>query len=368
MAIIAQLAIPKFKDEILKLLLERIRMNRYDINISNSLAKISKELTQKQRDLVEKFIYKYRKQLSEQSLDYKNVLKLCWENPARILVPITKDPYLKIENDVLKIFFPYNEELVKELRTIRFDDDGIFLNKDTGFRTMSNIKYDFQWDEDALEFAGPVNIHLLQGLIKFANKHNITIDSNINNIINDNDSDPKHWTPHLHISKHKQLYISCIVESMVEPLESFNMFDLSLLNIEEIATTLGIRAPYSYDSNTAELIQSNGNLNTAYNTQRKGAKDALYTYLKDTNSKVLVFLLDSENTAGTFVDPANFVKWIKDLPTVIPHINIKVKDRDFDTIITNYTSIDMLFGYSYNRNLTKRAIDNIASKKIIRIY
>ena len=370
-----QLTPPAYKEDLCATMLFQINMNRFDVNLIGNISNryLKRDgITQKQRDVIDKCIYKYRRQLKEGGVIAEELLQIPWQQEIRVLEVQNKDTYFLLENNILKMYFPFNKDLINEMRTIYFDDNGIFLNKDRPYAVMGgNDRYMWKWNPDDIEWYGEFNVHLFKELYKFAIKHNITIHKSITDLLKKQDTETYKWTPHIHISNHGQMYINCITESMMPVLHTFDMFNTSAYNIEELVTTLAIRAPYSYNNNLAQLISSSYYNNKIYDTSTTQAKEELRDYLKDNNSKVLLLLTvfpgRSSNEKNNMTSERKFTEYFNDIDITIPSKNTKINDKEFDTVITdqyggylnNLTSNDKMF--------SARAVENFSTKKVIRI-
>jgi hypothetical protein len=165
-----------------------IRYSRYDTNFIDNVSRLSgenKALTKRQDELWERLVHKYRKQIKNNGWDAQEIVKLNW-----LLEPVDFDvnysPLLWFENGELCCRFPYNQRVVKEIRSVLEDHNNQWL-----------YEYDkrFQWSKERRCWHGEFYPALCKSLIEFANDNEFEIDYSVQQFADRIPGTDREWMP-----------------------------------------------------------------------------------------------------------------------------------------------------------------------------
>lgn len=123
-----------------------ISLARYDIQIVDSMANntlVGSALTDRQGELAVKLILKYRRQFTNNGIDITPV-----ENP-QFRVPVRKidrSRLIWIEDDVIKLKFPYNQDYIQQIREFKDASQGFARwDNDKKLWVMAITEYNVNW-------------------------------------------------------------------------------------------------------------------------------------------------------------------------------------------------------------------------------
>lgn len=176
------------RDQAHRWLVLHVRYSRYDTNFIDNVSRLSgesKALTKRQDELWERLIYKYRKQIKSNGWDAEEIIKLNWQ-----LEPVDFDanysPLLWIEGNEVCCRFPYNQRVVKEIRSVLEDHSSQWI-----------YEYDkrFQWSKDRRCWHGEFNPALCKSLVDFANDNEFEIDASVQQLIDAMPGVDREWMP-----------------------------------------------------------------------------------------------------------------------------------------------------------------------------
>jgi hypothetical protein len=123
-----------------------VNLARYDTDVLNSMSTTASEgraLTEKQGELAVKIVLKYKKQLAAKSIDVASMETPVWRLPLRKL-DYTRS--MVIKNDQIVVQFPFNNELIEDLRTFRKDSQGHGeWDKDAKVWRFALTEYNLVW-------------------------------------------------------------------------------------------------------------------------------------------------------------------------------------------------------------------------------
>jgi len=277
------------KDEMISELLKDVRLNRYDLafltNIKQKYLDRNHPLSEKQSDLVDKIIKKYRKQLKKLDIDYKKILSLPWKNGIITSDELRKKTFFRFSNDGnMELYFNFNKKMIEEIRGIVHDDVHEYFK--TGMSSQfGGDRYDFNWHSEEKMWRGPFNVYCFRNLFYFANKHGIQIDpavKNLHSVASQTFGDKKSWTPHCRIINNR-IYINMITESMLSYLDDIDMTDLSFKTFERIAE-LGIDLPDDFLGIAKKFISYKNNIYID-----KSELDEFHNFVTKCNYRVIVY-------------------------------------------------------------------------------
>lgn len=101
------------------------RLANYDVGIVNNLANSTvwhnSALTDRQGELAVKLVLKYKKQFANNGIDVEPVLNPVWRRPLR---QVDRTHRIWIEDDTIKIRFPYNQALIDSFKELRKGTQG----------------------------------------------------------------------------------------------------------------------------------------------------------------------------------------------------------------------------------------------------
>ena len=101
------------------------RLAHYDVGIVNNLANSTvwhnSALTDRQGELAVKLVLKYKKQFANNGIDVEPVLNPVWRRPLR---QVDRTHRIWIEDDTIKIRFPYNQALIDSFKELRKGNQG----------------------------------------------------------------------------------------------------------------------------------------------------------------------------------------------------------------------------------------------------
>ena len=176
------------RDQAHRWLVLHIRYSRYDTNFIDNVSRLSgenKALTKRQDELWERLVLKYRKQIKNNGWDAEEIVKLNW-----LLEPVDFDanysPLLWYEDGELCCRFPYNQRVVKEIRTVLEEHNTQWL-----------YEYDkrFQWSKERRCWHGQFHPALCKDLIEFANDNEFEIDSSVQQFEDAIPGTDREWLP-----------------------------------------------------------------------------------------------------------------------------------------------------------------------------
>jgi hypothetical protein len=101
-----------------------VSLARYDVNILASMSAATldgRSLTDRQADLAIKLISKYRKQLEKNCIDISPIEQPKFKLGIR---QIDRRRILTIENDIIILKFPYETQLINDLRELAKESQG----------------------------------------------------------------------------------------------------------------------------------------------------------------------------------------------------------------------------------------------------
>jgi len=154
-----------------------VSLARYDTDVLNSMSTAANEgraLTEKQGELAVKIVVKYKRQLAVKGIDVAPV-----EENAQWRQALRKMDYtrrLSIANDQIVLNFPYNTDLIDELRTFRRESQG------TG-----------EWDKDNKQWRFALTEYNLVWLTTWAETRQFEFDNEarrLNQLITDCEAEP----------------------------------------------------------------------------------------------------------------------------------------------------------------------------------
>ena len=175
---------------------ENLRFSRYDINFMENVARYisdNRSLTVKQNDLWEKLVHKYRKQIFAESngtVSEDLILEKSWINPVVEFDP-EYAPLLWIDDDIIKLRFPFNKDIVKDLRTLLQD-----AGHDYGTMLFSTDSEYFSWDKNKRVWRGSVYPTLVRDLYYFAKNNEFTVNKTVQDIVDSINGDEFDWCPY----------------------------------------------------------------------------------------------------------------------------------------------------------------------------
>jgi len=354
-----QPALQNTRDAMCNQIINHVRLNRYDlkfmINITRKYVEKGQALTQKQSDVWDVIVHKYRKQLKKLDINYKDALALKWKNGIYSEQDLQMQSFFKIENNTMYMYFKFDKNIIDEIRALTYDDDGEFLNKDNTEDTTvrSNIRYDFVWDKNKRLWHGEFNVHLFRSLYNFAVNHDINIYKSVTDILSEihkTIGGREYWETKLHISG-DQMYINNIEETMLPSIADFDFSDTSHVNIEQICMTLCIKPPDGNNKYRNELITITPNSSRTYDATSPVAQDELYKYLKDTDKTVLFYLprkgpFSFGRNTNKFIINEEMASWnIKKMIIRQGDIENQMKHAhllEFDTVVSKLSMSEMI--------------------------
>lgn len=344
-------------------MLLKIRFNRYDMKfMQNILAKYILQgtaLSTRQNELYEKLIHKYRKQFRKLGVNYKDILATPWQHDVITTEQLDTQTFFKVEgtgdDSIMQMYFNFNKAHIDEIRTLIHDDACNHLNKGSSESgQFGGDKYDFVWNNKTNVWIGPFNVYLFRQLYRFANKHNIQIDSSARTIFERMSKKyglAETWQPHLHISNGR-MYVSQLTETMLPFLKDIDMTDISIQNVERLVK-LGLKSPDKFDDiNQYVNSFSHG---TPHTISSMADFDTLQEYIAQTNRKVLFYQVGAFFRArGSHgVLEKALIEW--DNPNILHIGNQSTIDlsnveawieEGYDTLITTHPVSNLLFSQS----------------------
>jgi hypothetical protein len=151
-----------------------INLARYDTDVLNSMSTAASEgraLTEKQGDLAVKIVLKYQRQLAGKGIDVTPVEKPQWRMSLRKMDYVRR---LYVDQDQLQVVFPFNNQLIDQLRDFKKDSQGRGeWNKDRKVWSFALTEYNLVWlstwaEQNSFEIAP--EIHQLNAKIADAEK------------------------------------------------------------------------------------------------------------------------------------------------------------------------------------------------------
>ena len=120
---------------------------RYDVNIVENMANSTiwnqTALTDRQGELAVKLILKYRKQFAKVNIDITPVENPQWRLPLR---KINRNKTLWTEDESIRIRFPFDQQLIEQLRKFRDDSQGTAKwNADGKYWQFGVTEYNVNW-------------------------------------------------------------------------------------------------------------------------------------------------------------------------------------------------------------------------------
>lgn len=128
----------------------QISLARYDVSIVGNMSSgtaYGQSLTDRQADLAVKLILKYRRQFFKQGVDITPVENPQWRTPLR---KVDRTLSALIEDDMIKLKFPYNRAMIDQLQDQRMFSCGRmeYFRKDRVWHialTEPNVKWTYEW-------------------------------------------------------------------------------------------------------------------------------------------------------------------------------------------------------------------------------
>ena len=142
-----------------------INLARYDVDVLNSMANTTANndsLTQRQADLLCKLIMKYRRQLTNHSIDVAPVAEPRWRNPIR---PMDYRRRVSVVDNTIQVKFPYDVTLIEEFRRFGKDSQG---------RS--------QWDRDQKVWINDITEYNVSWIYTWATHHGFEVDTEVCNL------------------------------------------------------------------------------------------------------------------------------------------------------------------------------------------
>lgn len=126
---------------------QNISLARYDVQIVESMAVTtlynSTALTDKQGELAVKLVLKYRKQFAKMGVDVTPVENPVWRIPLR---KIDRTKSIWLEDGIIKIKFPYNQEHINQIREFKDSAMGSGTwNNDEKIWLFGLTEYNVNW-------------------------------------------------------------------------------------------------------------------------------------------------------------------------------------------------------------------------------
>lgn len=144
-----------------------INLARYDVSVLESMTDAvmrNVALTEKQGDLACKIILKYQRQLAAKAVDVTPVEHPQWNIPLR---KMDYSKSLTVENDVLHLKFPFNNQLIEGIRTFQKESQGaIKWNRETKVWEIALTEYNLSW------------------MYAWAQTHSFEIDASVTHLMN----------------------------------------------------------------------------------------------------------------------------------------------------------------------------------------
>jgi len=175
---------------------ENLRFSRYDINFMENVARYisdNQALTVKQNDLWEKLVHKYRKQIFAESngtISEELILEKSWINSVVEFDP-SYAPLLWIEDDIIKLRFPFNKDAVADLRVVIQD-----AGHDYGLMSSSVHHEYFSWNKQERVWRGTAYPTLIRDLYYYAKDHEFAVDESVQDLVDSIPGDEFDWCPY----------------------------------------------------------------------------------------------------------------------------------------------------------------------------
>jgi hypothetical protein len=123
-----------------------ITLARYDVAVLTSIAEScvdGRALTTKQADLCLRLINNYRKQLTKHGIDITPTENPKYRQPLRL---VSQARSVEVNDDVIVVKFPYNENMITEVRTLAKESQGhCNWNPDARVWELGLTEYNVSW-------------------------------------------------------------------------------------------------------------------------------------------------------------------------------------------------------------------------------
>ena len=160
-----------------------INLARYDVSVLETMSATTlegKTLTERQGELACKIILKYERQLAHKGVDVSPVKLPVWRAPLR---KMDYSRQLYIENDTLILRFPYDNQLIEQVRSFSKDSQGrVLWDKENKMWTIGLTEYNLSWLHawtSQLQFTIADDVAVLMQKIQQAEMHSVEIELTI---------------------------------------------------------------------------------------------------------------------------------------------------------------------------------------------
>jgi len=264
---------------------ENLRFSRYDINFMENVARFindNRPLTIKQNELWEKIVHKYRKQIyneSQNTLTDEDILAKKWRQDPVEFDP-SYAPLLWIEDDVIKLQFPFNKDAVADLRTVIQD-----AGHDYGLMLHSAHHEYIHWNRDERVWRGTAYPTLIRDLYYYAKDHEFAVDKSIQDIVDSIPGGKFNWGPYA------EVYGDRYIVSNISPglLKALPTNEITLNTIRDLVG-LGITLSVEFQSYIFRKFGSAlGHIavNRNVNIEQKNI-DAVKEWLRSTDNNIII--------------------------------------------------------------------------------
>jgi hypothetical protein len=141
----------------------KISLARYDVQIVDSMANntlFGSALTDRQGELVIKLILKYRRQFTNNGIDITPVENPQFRMPVR---KIDRSRSIWIEDDIIKLKFPYNQDYIQQIREFKDSSQGSARwDNDKKLWAVAITEYNVNW---LVSWAQSNQFEVSQGLL-----------------------------------------------------------------------------------------------------------------------------------------------------------------------------------------------------------
>lgn len=337
------------RDSAQNIILQRLSLNRFDRKFMSDIQVKylvrNRPLSEGQNELYEKIIYKYRKQFKKHcGIHYAELLELPWCNKPRTKEELLEQTYFKFDLDengavTMHVRFPFNKDVIDEMRAIVHDDERAFLKKNA--MPGESVKYDFVWSNEEREWHGKFNLYLFKPLLRFARKNKLKIDHNVLEFAEELDTqfgDADEWAIRL-VESNGNIYVNNINEFVYNALNDYMPpKEMNLLQTEAVCRNLGIEPPDSIDPLIRELMMQNKfNDHDQYRIVTPEENMALEKYLDEIGATALFYLPGINHSNLQEKDLDAFVKSLGRhtfVHTLDSQAAQQIVEGDFDTLVS----------------------------------
>ena len=276
-----------------------IKLARYDVNFVNNVSSYihrSLGMTSRQRELAIKLTAKYRKQFRNIGVDVSSITKNPeFRNEVR---EVDRTKRFLLDNDLILLYFPYNQDMIKEINTmlrenVLIHDSKSHWNQDEKRWEINNLEGNFielyNWAVDnKFEFSSDSVTYYeqLENIIQNPNKYNIYATSNDENTLTLHNA-PKelleYWNEHI---KKKTL---------TEQIKSCGLLAIDL--------DKSVLIKYNFNNIEQEILTS------GYLSVDESISSVLFTCLKLGFEKIAVGL--SSHSVSNIEQVKKIVQWYK---------------------------------------------------------